>query len=166
MVLRFRDAPLGLGNGWYATGERRGGNGGFRVGLIPRPHYTTEDTWFVVGMRGSGSNAIVADDVFIPDHRIIPVSKAIVGDFSTEFEDEVLYHSAFVSALTVVLAGPQLGLGRAALRLAIEQASKRSVPNTIYVKQSDSVGFQTQIAEAAMLIDAAHLHASGGGGYR
>jgi alkylation response protein AidB-like acyl-CoA dehydrogenase len=131
----------------------------FGLGLIPRPHYTIEDTWFVVGMRGSGSNAIVADDVFIPDHRIIAVSKAIVGDYPTEFEDEALYHSAFVSALTVVLAGPQLGLGRAALRLAIELASKRSVPNTIYVKQSDSVGFQIQIAEAAMLIDTAHLHA-------
>lgn len=131
----------------------------FGLGLVPRPDYAVEDTWFVTGMRGSGSNAIVVEDVFIPDHRIIPVSKAIAGDFPTEYKDEALYRSAFVSALTLVLAGPQLGLGRAALRFVIDQASKRSVPNTIYDRQIDSVAFQTQISEAAMLVDTAHLHA-------
>lgn len=131
----------------------------FGLGLVPHSDYVVDDTWFVTGMRGSGSNAIVIEDAFVPDHRIIPVSKAIIGDFPTEFKDEALYHSAFVSALTLVLAGPQLGLGRAALRYVVDQASKRSVPNTIYERQIDSVAFQTQISEAAMLIDSAHLHA-------
>ncbi|MBO3682508.1 acyl-CoA dehydrogenase family protein [Streptomyces sp. NEAU-YJ-81] len=130
----------------------------FGLGLIPRPDYDVEDTWFVVGMRGSGSNAIVADDVFIPDHRILSVSSAINGDFPTEFDDEHLYHSAFHSAFTLVLTGAQLGLGRAALRLAIEQAERRTIPNTIYTQQRTSAGFQMQIADAAQLIDTAHFH--------
>jgi len=130
----------------------------FGLGLIPRVDYEIEDTWFVVGMRGSGSNAIAVEDAFVPDHRILSVASALSGDFPTEFKDESLYHSAFQAAFTLVLTGAQLGLGRAALRLAIEQADRRTIPNTIYTVQRESVGFQLQIADAAMLIDTAHLH--------
>lgn len=130
----------------------------FGLGLVPRPDYRVEDTWFVVGMRGSGSNAIVVDDAFVPDHRILSVSGAIDGDFPTEFKDEVLYRSAFHSAFTLVLTGAQLGSGRAALKHVIELADRRSIPNTIYTRQRESAGFQMQIADAATLIDTAHLH--------
>lgn len=130
----------------------------FGLGLVPRPDYEVQDTWFVVGMRGSGSNAIVVEDAFVPDHRILSVASALSGDFPTEFTEEALYHSAFQAAFTLVLTGAQLGLGRAALRLAIELADRRTIPNTIYTQQRESVGFQMQIADAAMLIDTAHLH--------
>ncbi|MDJ0396262.1 acyl-CoA dehydrogenase family protein [Rhodococcus sp. G-MC3] len=130
----------------------------FGLGLIPRSDYEIKDTWHVVGMRGSGSNAIVADDVFIPDHRILSVSAAIDGRFPTEFHDETLYHSAFHPAFTLVLTGAQLGMGRAALKHVVEAADKRTIANTIYSRQRDSVGFQLQIADAAALIDTAHLH--------
>ncbi|MCO4252133.1 acyl-CoA dehydrogenase family protein [Pseudarthrobacter raffinosi] len=130
----------------------------FGLGLIPRPDYIVEDTWHVVGMRGSGSNAIVVEDAFIPDHRILSVARALSGDYPTEYTDEPLYRSAFQAAFTLVLTGAQLGLGRAALRLAVDQAEKRTIPNTIYTQQRESVGFQLQIADAAMLIDAAHFH--------
>ena len=131
----------------------------FGLGLIQRPHYVVKDTWFVVGMRGSGSNAIEVEDAFVPDHRIMPVGSVLSGQFPTEFDSESHYHSAFQAAFTLVLTGAQLGLGRAALRLAVEQADKRTIPNTIYTRQRDSVGFQMQIADAASLIDTAHLHA-------
>lgn len=130
----------------------------FGLGLIPRADYEIKDTWFVVGMRGSGSNAIVVDDVFIPDHRILSVGGAIDGRFPTEFKDEALYRSAFHPAFTLVLTGAQLGMGRAALKLAVDLAGNRTIANTIYTRQRDSVGFQLQIADAATLIDTAHLH--------
>jgi alkylation response protein AidB-like acyl-CoA dehydrogenase len=130
----------------------------FGLGLIPRTDYTIKDTWFVVGMRGSGSNAILAEDVFIPDHRILPVGGAIDGRFPTEFTDEALYRSAFHPAFTLVLTGAQLGMGRAALKQVIDLADRRTIANTVYTHQRDSVGFQLQVADAAALIDTAHLH--------
>ena len=130
----------------------------FGLGLIPHSDYQVKDTWFVVGMRGSGSNAIIVDDVFVPDYRILPVSGAINGKFPTEFKDETLYRSAFHPAFTLVLTGAQLGMGRAALKHVVELAGKRTIANTIYTQQRDSVGFQMQIADAAALIDTAHLH--------
>ncbi|MEN0134642.1 MAG: oxidoreductase [Rhodococcus sp. (in: high G+C Gram-positive bacteria)] len=129
------------------------------LALIPRADLGFEETWFVAGMKSSGSNCLIADDVFVPEHRILPVPAAIGGDYATEHTDEILYRSAFVPLLSLVLAGPQLGLGRKALELVTAKADTKAISYTFYTAQSDSVAFQLQIAEAAMLIDTAHLHA-------
>lgn len=64
--------------------------------LIPMADLTVEDTWFVAGMKGTASNTLVADAVFVPAHRYISVVAAIGGDYATPFADEALYRSAFV----------------------------------------------------------------------
>ena len=61
--------------------------------------------------------------------------------------------------IALILAGPQLGLARAALKHVVEMARQRNIPYTIYERQVDSPAFQLQIANAAMQIDSAHLHA-------
>jgi alkylation response protein AidB-like acyl-CoA dehydrogenase len=129
------------------------------LALIPRSELDLEETWFVAGMKSTGSNCLIAKDVFVPDHRIVSVPPAIEGHYATEFSGETLYQSAFVPILALVLAGPQLGMGRAALQIVREKAAKKPISYTFYTAQADSVAFQLQLAEAAMLIDTAHLHA-------
>jgi alkylation response protein AidB-like acyl-CoA dehydrogenase len=97
--------------------------------------------------------------VFVPEHRLHSVPKAIDNEYRTEHADETLYRSSFIPVLTLVLAGPQLGLGRAALRYVMEKAPKRGISYTKFERQTDSTAFQLQIANAATLIDTAHLHA-------
>lgn len=126
---------------------------------IPMRDLTIEDTWFVAGMRGTGSNTLVVDDVFVPDYRIISVPAAIQGLVPTEHKTEALYRSAFIPAASLVLAGPQLGLAQAALELVLDKAPKRAIAYTSYETQVDSPSFQLSIARASMLIDSAHLHA-------
>lgn len=129
------------------------------LALMPMPELSVEDTWFVVGMRGTGSNTIVAADVMVPDHRILPMPRAIEGEYPTEFKDEVLYRSAFIPVLALILVGPLLGLARAALQYVVEKAPRRAITYTSYEHQTDSVAFQMAIAEAAAKVDTAHLHA-------
>jgi alkylation response protein AidB-like acyl-CoA dehydrogenase len=129
------------------------------LAVIPRDELTLEDTWFVAGMRGTGSNTLVAKDVFIPDHRILSVPAAIEGDYPTEHTDEAAYRAAFIPVLSLVLVGPVLGLGRAARDLVIEKAPRRAVSYTKFERQSDSTAFQVELAQAAMRVDTAHLHA-------
>jgi 3-hydroxy-9,10-secoandrosta-1,3,5(10)-triene-9,17-dione monooxygenase len=50
------------------------------IGFAPMSEIEIEDTWFVAGMRGTGSNTLVAKDLFIPDHRIFPLKSALEGD--------------------------------------------------------------------------------------
>lgn len=127
--------------------------------LIPTAEMTLEETWFVAGMKSTGSNCLIAEDVFVPEHRLVSVPPAIEGAYPTEYKNEALYRSAFVPILALVLIGTQLGLGRAALKLVMEKAARKPISYTFYEAQTDSVGFQLQIAEAAMEIDTAHLHA-------
>ena len=129
------------------------------LALVPMSDLSIEDTWFVAGMRGTGSNTLVARDIMIPDHRVLSVPAAIGGRYATEHTDEVLYRSAFVPVAALVLAGPQLGLAQAALDLVIEKAPKRSVSYTFYDVQTDAPTFQLAVAKAASLVDAAHLFA-------
>lgn len=129
------------------------------MALIPRTDLGFEDTWFVAGMRSSGSNCLIADDVFVPEHRVMSVPPAIAGQYPVEEPEEDLFRAALVPVLTLVLAGPQLGLGRKALRLVQDKAARKAISYTSYTTQADSVAFQLQLAEAAMRIDTAHLHA-------
>ena len=129
------------------------------VALIPAADMVVEDTWFVAGMKSSGSNCLVATDVFVPEHRVLSVPAAIEGHYGTEHTEEAFYRSALVPILALVLIGPQLGMGRAALDLVRSKAAKKPISYTFFEAQADSVGFQLQIAEAAMMIDTAHLHA-------
>lgn len=129
------------------------------LALIPREDLDLEETWFVAGMCSSGSNCLVATDVFVPQHRVLSVPAAIEGDYGTEHTEEALYRSAFVPILSLVLAGPQLGMGRKVLEIVRAKAAKKAISYTYYTAQSDSVAFQLQLSRAAMLIDTAHLHA-------
>lgn len=127
--------------------------------LVPRAALEIEDTWFVTGMRGTASNCLIAEDVVVPEHRVLAVPAAIAGDYPAEHTDEPLTRSAFIPILVLVLAAPQIGLGRAALKYVIEKAGKKAISYTYYETQAESTAFQLQIADAANKIDTAYLHA-------
>ncbi len=127
--------------------------------LIPMHELAIEDTWYVAGMRGTGSNTLVADEVFVPDHRILSVTRGVQGMYPTEHKDEALYRSALVPVLSLVLAGPQVGLARAGLDVVTASLAKgKGISYTFYERASEAPSTQIQLAEAAQLIDTAMLH--------
>jgi alkylation response protein AidB-like acyl-CoA dehydrogenase len=129
------------------------------LALIPLAELAIEETWFVAGMSSTGSNCLIATDVFVPDHRIMSGLEALEGRYPTEHTDEALFRSAFVPVLALVLAGPQLGMGRKALELVTKKADAKPIAYTFYNAQAESAAFQLQLAQAALMIDTAHLHA-------
>ena len=154
----------GLHSDWVVLGVRRTDDKGTPVGhslvVVPRHEVTIEDTWHVAGMRATGSNCVVAEDVFVPAHRIGNTFAFIEGQYDTPYAtEEPAYRAAWQPVLSLVLVGPQLGLGREALRLVTSQAARRPISLTFYEKEKDSVGFQLQIARAKMMLDTARLHA-------
>jgi alkylation response protein AidB-like acyl-CoA dehydrogenase len=130
------------------------------LGLFPMSDLEQVDTWFVAGMKSSGSISLKADNAFVPSHRVLSVPRAIEGDYPTEMRgQEALYRSPFIPLLAIILVGPILGLGRTALDFVRQKANSRTIAYTFFEKQSASVAFQLQVAEAAMMIDTAHFHA-------
>jgi alkylation response protein AidB-like acyl-CoA dehydrogenase len=116
--------------------------------LVPTSDLRLEDTWHTVGMRGTGSNTYVAGDVFVPGHRMIAAAQL------AEPSDSL----PFAPVATIPLIGTMLGIGRAALTLVIEHAPLKSMHHTFFARQSDSVGVQLQVAEAALKLRTAQLH--------
>jgi alkylation response protein AidB-like acyl-CoA dehydrogenase len=110
-------------------------------------------------MKGTGSNTIIANNVFVPEHRFLPYPEAFAGSYRTEHTDEVVYRAAFVPITVLILAPSQLGVAQSALEHAIARSRTRGITHTNFATQAESAGFQMQIAEAAMKIDTAFLHA-------
>ncbi|MQA13106.1 MAG: oxidoreductase [Pseudonocardiaceae bacterium] len=149
---------------WAVLGMPVTGTDGEQVdqglALVPMSDLSIEDTWHVAGMRGTGSNTLVASEVFVPDHRILSVPSAIEGSYGTEHTGETLYRSALVPVLALILVGPQLGLAKGAFELVQESLAKgRPISYTFYEQSNAAPTTQLQMAEAAMLIDTAYLHA-------
>jgi alkylation response protein AidB-like acyl-CoA dehydrogenase len=148
---------------WVACGihmnDERGEMANLGLSLMPIDAVTIEDTWFMAGMKGTGSNTVVATDVFVPEHRFLPYPPAFAGQYRTEHLDEVVYRVALVPVTVLILAGSQLGVARAALDHVVSKAGTRGITHTTFPTQSQSAGFQMLVAEAAMKIDTAHLHA-------
>jgi len=148
---------------WAACGihmkDERGEMANLGLALLPMTEFAIEDTWHMPGMKGTCSNTIVAADAFVPEHRFLPYPAAFEGRYRTEYQDEVLYRAALVPLTILILIGSQLGIAKAALDYVIANASARGVTHTNFTRQAESTGFQIQVAEAAMKIDTAYLHA-------
>lgn len=127
--------------------------------LAPMPELTVEDTWFVTGMRGTASNTLIGEDLFVPAHRFHSVPDAVEGRCATPFTDEALYRAPLVPAATLSLIGPQLGLAAAAVDLLVERAPRRALTMTSYASQAEAPTIQLAAAHAASLADSAQLHA-------
>ena len=127
--------------------------------MIPMTDLRIEDTWYVAGMRGTGSNTLVGENVFVPDHRVQRASDLIQGRYQVTHKDETLYQGAAVAALILVVAAPMIGIAQAAFDLILELMKKqRPIAYTFYTNYGDAPSFQLHLADAANLIDSARLH--------
>jgi len=122
----------------------------------PMSDATISDTWFVAGLKGTGSNTVVFNDVFVPEHRLVPPAppghppgKKHLGEPSDYF--------ALLPHLRSVMLGVLVGMAEAALELVSGATSKRGIVYTTYMRQTDSHVVQKEIGEAATMIHTARL---------
>jgi alkylation response protein AidB-like acyl-CoA dehydrogenase len=129
------------------------------LALIPTSELSVQDNWFVAGMKATGSLMQVAEDVFVPEHRVFPLTAAVEGGSLGE-NTEQTFRTVFVPSLFMKLIGPHLGMGRAALDYVIAKADSKAIAYTGYEKQADAAAFQIAIAKASVQLNAAELVAA------
>lgn len=144
---------------WATLGIGLEGDGDPRaLALIPSTAWKIEPTWFVTGMKGSGSDTIVVEDHFVPDHRIQRFTDMVDGRFTTSHKnDEQNANMAFIPVAALVLVGAQLGLARHALERTLQNLPKKNVAYTCYTNARNSPTHQVDVAEAATRFDQAEL---------
>ena len=124
--------------------------------LIPGQQFTVKDTWDTCGMRGTGSNTVIVDDVFVPYEHTLRVSDmresttpgAVLNDVPT-FRMPWIYYA------NLTFVGPMLGAARGALEDYRNWTAQRISLFGSQVAQYTSV--QVHIARAAANLDAAEM---------
>src|SRR5919199_913469 len=63
-----------------------------RIFLLPASDYTIIDTWHVIGLAGTGSKDVAAEDVFVPEYRSLAMDQITGGrNPGTAINQAVLY---------------------------------------------------------------------------
>ena len=126
--------------------------------FAPISEFEIEDTWFVAGMCGTGSNTLVAKDVFFPDHRALSITEIANGKSSARrHSGEPSDRYAFLAATALIALSPVIGIAQAMLEKVMEGTRTRGITATTYTRQADAPVLQHQIAEAALKIDSAWI---------
>jgi 3-hydroxy-9,10-secoandrosta-1,3,5(10)-triene-9,17-dione monooxygenase len=138
-----------------------GSDGAIAAGIVlmPMSDLKIEDTWHVVGMRGTGSNTVIAHEVFVPAHRALPVEILAKGQSPRTNTEEFVYRESFMPTAIIAVAAPVLGLAQAALDFTLERiGSGKPIAYSFYDDLRKAPSIQLQLAEAATLIETAVLH--------
>ncbi|MFG2957313.1 acyl-CoA dehydrogenase family protein [Streptomyces sp. NPDC048291] len=128
---------------------------------IPMTDLKVLDDWDASGLAGSGSNTVVAQEVHVPAHRVLPVGPLLAGTFpSQRASADPFYHMPVLMLFCAWTAANALGLARAALTEFGERIHRRGITYTFYERQHEAPVTHLQLAEAAMKVSSAELLAA------
>ncbi|MER5659954.1 acyl-CoA dehydrogenase family protein [Streptomyces mirabilis] len=128
-----------------------------RFFAVPRGVCEVRDTWFTVGLRGTGSKTVVLGDVFVPEHRAFPQAVLLAGT-APEAEPARCHAVPFrlVNGLTMVT--PALGAADGALHAWSRWiASRTEVLMGRAVPSAEKASVQSALARSSAAVEAASL---------
>lgn len=123
--------------------------------ILPRSDYEiVEDSWDVVGLRGTGSKDIIVKDAFVPSYRVIPFSSMLDGSAPKDAGlENPTYHVPFTTAFPLGITSAVIGICEGAL--AHHMAYQRKRVQITGTKVKDDPYVLSAISDAA-----AEIHAS------
>ena len=87
-----------------------GGPPDLNVFLIPRSDYEIVDTWFVAGLKASGSKNVVVRDAFVPEHRVVNLIALSEGNSpGATLNSHPMYRHPLLALFEVALTSPIIG---------------------------------------------------------
>lgn len=126
--------------------------------LVPRCDYRIEDVWDVVGLRGTASNDIVVEPVFVPAHRVIRnYEQAQLKGPGQKVNPGPLYRLPFGAVFTSAITAPVIGAvagGYDAYISSMKERVRLSLGGGRFVEDPFA---QVAIARAASDLDATLL---------
>jgi 3-hydroxy-9,10-secoandrosta-1,3,5(10)-triene-9,17-dione monooxygenase len=128
----------------------------FRTFMIPRDDYQIVDVWNVVGLRGTGSNDIIVEDVFVPEAFTLSMGETgMCKGPGQAVNTGDLYKLPFHSVFTSTIATPIIGMAKGAYAEHVDMQQKRVRAAYLGEKASLDPFAAVRIARASSEIDAA-----------
>lgn len=128
--------------------------------LVRASELAVVDDWHTAGLRATGSVTTLAEDLFVPDERVIRMVPLLTaGEHRSRLNAaSLVWQAPFSPAASAVGSAPALGVARAAWDLFFERLPGRKITFTRYERQEEAPLTHLQVAEAAMKIDEAAFH--------
>lgn len=114
------------------------------VVALPKEDLRVLDTWYTLGLRGTGSHDSVADEVFVPSDRVLSV-------FDGPTVDRPLYRFPVFGFFALSIGAAALGNARAAVDDLVELAAgKKGLGSTRTLAERPATQAAVAAAEAAL----------------
>ena len=126
-----------------------------RLFLVPRDQIRVEDTWDCAGMAGTGSNDMIAEDVFVSAAYSESLLNMSVGRGSgSASHDSPCYRHPMLPLLGIAAAIPALGAAQRSVELFKERLGTRTLYGT-FSKQAERASAQMRLAHATVRVESA-----------
>ncbi|HEY6822735.1 MAG TPA: acyl-CoA dehydrogenase family protein [Burkholderiales bacterium] len=128
----------------------------WRLCLVPRSDYRIIDTWYAMGMVGTGSKDIEVNEVFVPERRALQLTRCRGGleHPGAALNKGPLFQIPIVAAAGHPLSATALGAAEGAFDHVRHVFAKRTGTYT-GAKVSDFQAVQIKLARARALVDSA-----------
>jgi resorcinol 4-hydroxylase (FADH2) len=129
--------------------------------LLRTADIVIDDNWRTMGLCGTGSKSIVADNAFVPYHRALAFTELVNATApGMRAHANPLYKQSFLAVLPITIVAPVLGMAEGALAEFLDMAKVRTTRGAVAGgnrKMAELTTVQLRVAEAAACIDAAKL---------
>ena len=125
--------------------------------MLPRPDYTIKDTWFVSGLRGTGSKDIIVDQIFVPEHRVVPVAELRQGHSpGRRVHDTPNFRIPLQTMFSYSLAASIVGMAQGAME-AFEEHMGSRIAYTTGEKMAENAPVHIVLSESEAEVHSARL---------
>lgn len=124
---------------------------------MPMSDVRVLDTWQVSGLKATGSNDIIAEDVFVPEHMAVTNADLTMGTTpGASIHANPVYRMPSTAFLALVTSSPTIGAARGAVELFREKLKLRKVTGTQTIL-AEKPNFQVMLAKADVMVRTAEL---------
>ncbi|MBM3484560.1 MAG: acyl-CoA dehydrogenase [Alphaproteobacteria bacterium] len=111
----------------YAEGGAPGAEPETWQFILPQGSFEIIDTWRAIGLRGTCSHDAKVDDVFVPDHRALPLEGSRGGESpGTKVNRAAIYRAPSYALFSIVQGSSSLGMAQSVFDAYLAQAQKRA----------------------------------------
>ena len=122
---------------------------------------TIDDNWRTMGLAGSGSKTVVADNAFVPAHRALTFAELLNATApGMRASANPLYKQSFLAVLPIAIVTPVVGMAENLHVAFLDMAKVRTTRGAVAGgnrKMAELTTIQLRAAEAAVCVDAAKL---------
>jgi 3-hydroxy-9,10-secoandrosta-1,3,5(10)-triene-9,17-dione monooxygenase len=130
----------------------------WRLCLVPKSDYEIIDTWYAMGMGGTGSKDVAVSELFVPERRALPLLRCRGGSEhpGAALNDGALFRIPIVAGSSHPLAPAALGAAEGAYELFVAAMARRAGTYT-GARVADFQAVQIKVGRARCLIDSARF---------